>query len=690
MVDGIGTTAFTWTPGGQLASEESPWSSDAVSYAYTHRLRSGLSLQQASASPWEQSYGYDAYRRLTNVTSQAGAFRTQYKVTSWNGNNTASELVEQLNLPGGSHIDNSHDAIGRLLSTALKNATNGTLNAHSYVYNDGHQRTKQTFLEGNYVDYGYDNIGQLKTAKGKEADTTTRPHEQFGYAYDTAWNLNYRTNNALTQSFSVNGLNQLTNSSRSGTFTVAGAVSITPTNVTVKDNANSPQPATLYNDESFARTNVTLLNGNNTFQAVAKDSLGRVDTNTVTTYLPSSAVCSYDSRGNLTNDGKRFFYYDSENQLTNVLVVGQWKSEFAYDGLMRRKVRKEFIWSGSAWVQTNEVRYVYEGRLVIQERHYTPQGSTLIPLNTVTYTRGNDLSGAFEGAGGIGGLLARSESSSTLNPQHSTGFYHSDGNGNITAMVSTNGLILARYTYDPYGNVLGMSGPLSEANLYRFSTKEWHEKSGLVYYLYRYYEPGLQRWINRDPIQERGGVNLFGFTYNTPINLFDRDGRVVPLIVAAALVYFGMEVIANAPAPGDKGLPPYHDSDPVGTAATILCPLPTIGGTALGLLGEELGVPPEALAAMIPAPKVPKAFPGLNRSKPKTPVQGGGGLRKRWKDDDGNIYEWDSQHGAGTSQSSVENDTRCTGPAYSGIRRASAHETGGVEKCDKRQANATE
>jgi RHS repeat-associated protein len=528
MVDGIGSTAFTWTPGGQLASEDGPWSSDAVSYSYSHRMRSSLSLQQDSASLWEQSYGYDAYRRLTNVTSQAGAFGTQYKATSWNGNNSASELVEQLNLPGGSHIDTSHDAIGRLLSTVLKNATNGTLNVHSYVYNDGHQRTKQTLLEGNYLDYGYDNIGQLKTAKGWESGgSAARSHEQFGYAYDAAWNLSYRTNNALIQTFGVNGLNQLTNLSRSGTYTVAGAVSITPTNVTVKDNANSPQPATLYNDESFTRTNVTLLNGNNTFQAVAKDSLGRVDTNTVTAYLPSSAVCAYDLRGNLTNDGRRVFYYDSENQLTNVLVAGQWKSEFAYDGMMRRKVRKEFSWSGSAWVQTNEVRYIYDGRLVIQERHYTPQGSTLIPLTTVTYTRGNDLSGSLEGVGGIGGLLARTDPPSSVasGGGGSTAYYHTDGNGNVTALLSTNGLVVARYSYDPYGNMLGMSGPLAEANLYRFSSKEHHQNSGLVYYLYRYYEPALQRWINRDPIGEEGGLNLYEFVWNDPSNHFDPSGN---------------------------------------------------------------------------------------------------------------------------------------------------------------------
>ena len=49
----------------------------------------------------------------------------------------------------------------------------------------------------------------------------------------------------------------------------------------------------------------------------------------------------------------------------------------------------------------------------------------------------------------------------------------------------------------------------------------------------------------------------------------------------------------------------------------------------------------------IPAPKKVEGIPGLKPAKPKTPVQGGGGLRKRWKDKKGNIYEWDSQHGAG-------------------------------------------
>ena len=39
-------------------------------------------------------------------------------------------------------------------------------------------------------------------------------------------------------------------------------------------------------------------------------------------------------------------------------------------------------------------------------------------------------------------------------------------------------------------------------------------------------------------------------------------------------------------------------------------------------------------------------WPDAKKVKMKTRKLGGGGLRKRWKDKKGRIYEWDSQHGA--------------------------------------------
>jgi len=313
------------------------------------------------------------------------------------------------------------------------------------------------------------------------------------------------------QTFGANNLNELSNVTRAGTLTVAGTATSVATNVTVADNGNAPVSVSLYADRTFARTNVTVLNGDNAFIAIAQDGYNRKDTNSVTVNLPATVNYIYDANGNLTSDGTRGFDYDDENQLTRITVTNSWKSEFTYDGRMRRRIRKEFTWSGS-WAQTAEVRYIYDGMLVIQERDANN-------LPTVTYTRGRDLSGSLQGAGGIGGLLARTDAASGQ-----SACYHSDGNGNVTAMNNAQQVIAAKYIYDPFGNILSKSGPLADANTYRFSSQEYHQNSGLVLYLYRAYDPNLQRFVNRDPIQERGGMNLFGFVGNSPIDYIDPFG----------------------------------------------------------------------------------------------------------------------------------------------------------------------
>ena len=245
-------------------------------------------------------------------------------------------------------------------------------------------------------------------------------------------------------------------------------------------------------------------------------STGRHSTNSVTVNLPANVVYQYDGRGNLTNDGNRAFAYDDENELKSVWVSNVWRSDFVYDGLLRKRIEKDYNWNGSAWTQTNETHYVYDAYLVIQER-----SSNNVPL--VTYTRGNDLGGDLQSAGGIGGLLARTDNILlATNSGAAHAFYHCDGNGNVTALF--NGAVIASYNYDPFGNILLMSGPLAAANTYRFSSKESHANSGLYYYSRRFYDPNLQRWVNRDPLEELGGINLYAFVFNKPLNLFDSFG----------------------------------------------------------------------------------------------------------------------------------------------------------------------
>ncbi|MBI3851947.1 MAG: RHS repeat-associated core domain-containing protein [Verrucomicrobia bacterium] len=506
MVDAVGTSVYTYNTIGQLLSEDGPWANDTVSYSYdSGRRRSGLTILAPNASAWTQSYGYDSANRMTNITSPAGAFGY-----TLGGTSSASSLIKRLTLPNGAYITNTFDSVARLTGTYLKNSGNSVLNSHEYLNNSGNQRTKQTFTASNYVDYTYDGIGQLKTAFGKESGgTTNRLQEQLGYAYDAAHNLNCRTNNALVQAFNVNNLNELTTATNSGTLTVAGTTTSAATNVTVNS-----QTATLYLDNTFAKAGFTVTNGNNTYTAIAQDTYNRKDTNSITVNLPATNSYTYDLNGNLLSDGKRGLEYDDENQLMRVTVTNAFKKEYLYDGKMRLRVRKEFTWQGGAWAQTNEIHFVWDLDVVIQERDANN-------LPRLTLTRGLDLSGSLQGAGGIGGLLAMTENS-VLNPEHS--YYHADGNGNVTMLINTNQFQVGKYLYDPFGNPLSASGTKTFVNPIWFSSQIYDWDTGFLHYKFRIYIPELHRWLNRDPIAENGGVNLYAFLLNSPTSFIDLFG----------------------------------------------------------------------------------------------------------------------------------------------------------------------
>jgi RHS repeat-associated protein len=580
MVDAVGTMTYTYSQVGQLSSEDGPWANDTVSYTYAQQLRTALSLSQPSGS-WSQSYGFDNARRLNSLTSPAGTFGYGYFAP-------ASLLPVLVTLPNSAYITNSYDALARLMGTVLKNSGNTTLDSETYTYDAGNERTQQVFTAGNFVNYGYDAIGQLKSAIGKESGgTLVRQQEKWGYAYDAAHNLNYRTNNALVQTFAVNNLNELTTVTNSGTLTVAGTTTVPAANVTVNG-----QPANRYADATFALGGFAVNNGNNSFTAVASDVAGNIGTNSVTVNLPATNNCLYDLNGNLTSDGKRGFDYDDENELIRVTVTNTFKKEYVYDGKRRLRIRKEFTWSG-AWAQTNEIHYIYDGDVVIQQRD-----TNNVP--TLTFTRGVDLSGRLQNAGGIGGLLAMTESSGTQS------YYHSDGNGNVMALIATNQLLVAKYEYDPFGNPLSISGPKAFVNPDWFSSQLYDPDTDLYHYRFRAYAPELQRWLNRDPIGERGGINLYDYIANNPINYVDPFGLVDLFLLGPNTPHKkDMDAISDPSAytVGSHGNP-YVIADQNGQlddAAALLDRMKKAGyqGGPIKLFACETGADPNGLAQQL-------------------------------------------------------------------------------------------
>jgi RHS repeat-associated protein len=97
----------------------------------------------------------------------------------------------------------------------------------------------------------------------------------------------------------------------------------------------------------------------------------------------------------------------------------------------------------------------------------------------------------------------------------------------VTALAVPNGNAIAlagSYRYDPFGRLIGTPTGLAAINTQRYSSKDWHNASGFYYFGYRFYDPATQRWLNRDPIAEEGGVNLYGYVGNNPISGVDAFG----------------------------------------------------------------------------------------------------------------------------------------------------------------------
>ena len=226
--------------------------------------------------------------------------------------------------------------------------------------------------------------------------------------------------------------------------------------------------------------------------------------------------------GNLTSDGLWTYSWDGENRLKSMYMSGlnagapRLKVDFVYD-FMGRRVRKTVSARAddvSAWVGSTDVVSVYDGWRLMAEKNVT--GGTVVR----SYVWGTDLSGGWEGAGGIGGALGFRTAASGL--VHA---YAYDGNGNVLGTKDATTLTWSsRYEYGPFGEVIRRMGTAAMTNPFRFSTKYQDDESELLYYGYRFYNAATGRWLSRDPIQERGGLNLYGFVKNRPIANRDRLG----------------------------------------------------------------------------------------------------------------------------------------------------------------------
>ena len=106
-------------------------------------------------------------------------------------------------------------------------------------------------------------------------------------------------------------------------------------------------------------------------------------------------------------------------------------------------------------------------------------------------------------------------------------FYTKDHLGSIREVVASNGqTVEAIYDYSPWGEVTKTGGTGAESD-FLYTGHLYHDESDLHLTLYRAYNPELGMWLSRDPIAENGGINLYAYVGNDPINWWDPLGLEV-------------------------------------------------------------------------------------------------------------------------------------------------------------------
>jgi RHS repeat-associated protein len=498
------------------------------SYSYTSLGQLSTRIWARPSSTGQQlltRYAYDSFGSLTNTTYSDGTHSIAFTYNALGQMKTATDasgtrtidyaadgqmLAEALAFNTSLFtLHEKYDTRGRNQGYALSNEVElitGTMQGFN-IYG----RLNQVAVDGisGAFTYGYLEGSHLqKTLAMPDGVTRT-----FGYEANrdllTMIVHSNATERLVQRDFTFDGLARLANR----TLFRANETPATPdafgynlrselTNAVIGANAFA------YNFDPIGNRNFALEFGTNTdYTASALNQYTSINpVNPVENFNPD-----FDSDGNQTllrtTTGIWHVTYNAENRPI-LFSNDTTKVEMAYDYMGRRFEYKETV-SGTL---TRHERYLYRGYLQIASLDMLNNASVKHSISwdptEPTATR----------------PLA-------LQVGVNTYFYSFDQVKNVTELFDGAGAIAATYDYSPFGHVTsfqltqsGNNALTQFSNPLAFSSEVSDFSLGLQYYNYRHLNMLDGRWVNRDLIQERGGLNLYGFVGNRSMRKNDKRG----------------------------------------------------------------------------------------------------------------------------------------------------------------------
>jgi RHS repeat-associated protein len=218
---------------------------------------------------------------------------------------------------------------------------------------------------------------------------------------------------------------------------------------------------------------------------------------------------TYDKNGNLIQNEKYFYEYDSFNQLVKVREgsqSGEVIAEYFYDDLGNRIKKMVYLED-----KTNVTTYYVDKNFVREVRNGKSS-------DTVYYYDENS-------------LIAKRDSNGSMF------YYHPNHLGSTELITDKNGKVVEESYYEPFG--ASISGGNER---YTFTGQEKDPETSLMYYGARYYNPFIARFIQPDTILQNvydpQSLNRYAYTRNNPVNYVDPTGHfaILPIIVCILFV----------------------------------------------------------------------------------------------------------------------------------------------------------